>query len=256
MAAALTALGTGSAIAAQSHSECGRVSIEHSVDNGASWTTNGRMDGAHVPATVQVRLTGDVQEGCSFSVSLASYSAQGPTWQTSGTQAFLGWATATLTKSQPTATLDVSQHAPTCYGQIDLYGNGTKYDGVTGALPHYPDSATPTDLISAWNGGTACSSTPTPPSTPTPAPSTPAPTQSAPAVAPTASTAPSTAPVSTKPPVGTPQVPPTSTKPTGNLAETGSNSSETTIVAGSAAALVVIGAGAVVATRRRRAGSH
>jgi LPXTG-motif cell wall-anchored protein len=258
MAAALTVLGTGSAMAASSpHSECGHVSIEHSVDNGASWTTNGRMDGDHMPATVQVRLTGNVEDGCSYPVSLASYSAEGPTWQTSGTQAFLGWDTTTLDSKQPTATLDVSRTAPTCFGQIDLYGNGTKYDGTTGALPHYPDSATPTNLITAWNGGKACSATPTPPATPvnsaTPTPSaTPQPTKSAPAVDSTASPAPS----SSTAPVGTPQVPPTSTKPTGNLAETGGNSTETTVIGGAAAALLVIGGGAVAVTRRKRAGAN
>ncbi len=251
-AVALTAFGAGSAQAAPHHnSQCGRVSIEHSVDGGSSWSANGRMDGDHIPASVQVRLTGDVQDGCSYPVSLASYSAEGPTWQNSGTQAFLGWATTTLDKDHSSATLDVSAHAPNCFGQIDLYGNDTKYDGVTGALPHYPDSATPTDLITAWNGGKACDTTPTPPATPTPtqsAPSTPTPTASAPAASPT----PSVSATSTAAPVGTPQVPPTSTTPTGNLAETGGNSTQTTAIAAAAAVLVVIGAGAVTVTRRRK----
>lgn len=255
MAAALTAIGTGAAVADSPHSQCGQVSIAHSVDNGATWTTNGRMDGSNVPATVQVKLTGNAMEGCSYPVSLASYSAEGPTWQNSGTQAFLGWDSIVLNSKQTSATLDVSQWAPKCFGQIDLYGNSTKYDGVTGALPHYPDSATPTDLITAWNGGSACASTPSPTATPTPPAATPTPTSSAPAVAPTSTTKPTTAPV-TAPPSGTPQVPPTSLKPTGNLAETGSNSSETTIVASAAGALLVVGFGAVFATRRKRASSN
>lgn len=251
MAAAFTALGAGAAQAAPHHTrQCGQVQIQHSVDGGASWTTNGRMDGAHVPATVQVKLVGDAADGCTYPISLASYSAEGATWQTSGTQAFLGWATATLSNKQPTATLDVSKSAPTCFGQIDLYGNSTKYDGVTGALPHYPNSATPVDLITAWNGGQACASTPPPVSTPTPPPtSTPTPVTSTPA------TPSSPAPSSSTAPVGTPQVPPTSKTPTGSLAETGSNSSETTLIGTSAGALLVIGAGAVFATRRRRRGT-
>ncbi len=256
MAVALTAIGAGSAEAsAHSHSQCGQVHIEHSVDGGSTWTTNGRMDGDHMPVTVQVRLTGDVMDGCSYPVSLSSYSAEGPTWQNSGMQGFLGWATTTLSKDQTSATLDVSQNAPTCFGQIDLYGNATKYDGVSGALPHYPDSATPTDLITAWNGGHACATTPTPPTAPTPSASAPTPSASAPAVGSTASPSPSVSAVSTTPPSGTPQVPPVSTTPKGNLAETGSNSSETTTITAAAAALVVVGGGAVVMTRRRKRGT-
>ena len=31
-----------------------------------------------------------------------------------------------------------------CYGQTDLYKGSQKFDGIDGALPHYPDSTTPT----------------------------------------------------------------------------------------------------------------
>ena len=45
-----------------------------------------------------------------------------------------------------------------CYGQTDLYKGSKRYDGVDGALPHYPDSVTPQGLIAYSNGGQACAS--------------------------------------------------------------------------------------------------
>jgi LPXTG-motif cell wall-anchored protein len=159
---------------------CARVGIEYSLDGGDHWTQHGRMDGGAAPTTITVRLTDKPGKKCQYNVSLASYSAEGPSWQDSGHQDFLGWDTVTLGKSKTKATLDVSQYAPTCFGQVDLYGNGIEYDGGSGeghgALPHFPDSATPTDLITAWNGGEKCdqSPSPTPSATtdsPTPTPS-------------------------------------------------------------------------------------
>ncbi|MFG1809501.1 LAETG motif-containing sortase-dependent surface protein [Streptomyces sp. NPDC049040] len=286
--AAITLCGIGTASAyAPAHNggndNCDRVGIEYKVAGG-QWTKNGRINGDTPPTKISVRLTNTPGKNCEYNVSLASYSAEGPAWQNSGHQDFLGWDTATLSKSKTKATLDVSGNAPTCFGQVDLYGNGTKYDGGSdeghGALPHYPDSATPTDLITAWNGGTKCEGTPTP--TPTETSATPTPTETSatptptetsatptptdstgtpspsPSVSDTASPSPSTtAPTSTVAPTGTPSVPPASpSSGTGNLAETGSNSSQNAAFLGGGAALLVAGGAAVYFTRRRRNGAH
>jgi LPXTG-motif cell wall-anchored protein len=288
----LGGIGTASAYAPEHHggSNCDKVGIEYKVDGG-HWTQNGRINGDTPPTTITVKLTDTPGKNCRYNVSLASYSAEGPAWQNSGHQDFLGWDTVTLNKGKTRATLDVSKYAPTCFGQVDLYGNGTEYDGGSGeghgALPHYPDSATPTDLITAWNGGQKCDETPTPtptpsdttdtptptPSdttdTPTPTPSdttdTPTPTPSdsttstpTPSVSDTASPSPSaTGPSSTAAPTGTPSVPPApSGSGGGNLAETGGNSSQNVAFAGGGAALLVLGGAAVYFTRRRRSGAH
>ncbi|RKT20212.1 hypothetical protein BX285_4696 [Streptomyces sp. 1114.5] len=66
--------------------------MQYSVDGGAHWTNAATMPAES--ATVQVRLAGEPAAGCDYHVSLGSYEAQGPTWATSGRQAFLGWATA------------------------------------------------------------------------------------------------------------------------------------------------------------------
>ncbi|WP_329129540.1 LPXTG cell wall anchor domain-containing protein [Streptomyces sp. NBC_01476] len=293
MTVALSVAGVG---AAQAHNggssdKCGQVSVKFSLDGGKHWTTNGRIDGGKPPTTITVKFTGNSKQGCEYPVSLASYSAEGPDWAHSGTQAFLGWDTATLSSKNKQATLDISDVAPTCFGQVDLYGNGTKYDGTEGKLPHYPDSATPTQLITAWNGGQKCDTPPTTPpasptdsatptpsdstsATPTPSDSTsatPTPSDStsaspstspsdsgspSPSVSDTASPSPSaTTPAagggSVTPPTGTPVVSPVSSTPTGNLAETGGNGSQTVAFAGGGAALLVIGGGAVYFTRRR-----
>lgn len=258
-----------------------RSGQQHSVDGGQTWSTDGRVN-ASAPTKITVRLTGDVKSGCNYAVSLASYSADGGTWDTSGTQAFLGWDTTTLNSGNLEHTVDVSAFAPRCFGQIDLYGNGTKYDGSdqAHALPHFPDSATPNDLITAWNGGEVCTSpSPSPSDTttsPTPSPSdstSPAPTDSAtPTGTPTdtmstspAPSATTTAPAgggsspsvsgsATAPPTGTPVVKPASQTGSGtdNLAETGGNGSQAATFAAGGAALLVIGGGAVYVTRRRR----
>jgi len=288
--AAISMAGVG---VAQAHGggdgKCDRAGIEHSVDGGQTWTRDGRMDGDKVPTVVKVRLTGDrIGDKCSYNVSLASYSAEGPKWENSGTQAFLGWATTTLSNKNREATLDVSQWAPECFGQIDLYGNGTKYDGSSpsAALPHYPNSATPTNLITAWNGGQECQQSPSPspspsdettspttpttspgtdtpstspgtdtpsasPSTDTPSPSG-SPTTSAPAVGDSSSPSPSAG--STAPPTGTPSVPPADSS--GNLAETGGNGTQTATFAAGGAVLLIAGGAAVFFTRRRHSRAH
>jgi hypothetical protein len=258
--AAISVAGTGSALASGlvGSVQCGRASVAYSLDGGSTWATNGWINGS-APARITVRLNGDVEQGCTYPVSLASYSAQGPTWQASGEQAFLGWDTAILNSTQQQATLDVSAHLPSCFGQIDLYGNATAYNGITGALPHYPDSWTPTDLIAAWNGSAPCtkaSSLPAPLPSPSASPSpSPSPKHSASLSA--SDTKPRSAPVRTEAPVGSPQVPPASRTPVGqmpagSLAHTGSNSTLTAALAASGAALTALGAGALVLVRRRR----
>ncbi|PWI42591.1 LAETG motif-containing sortase-dependent surface protein [Streptomyces sp. ICBB 8177] len=271
MAVAVSVAGVTSAQAAERHhannGQCGQVGVAYSLDGGASWTTSGRINGS-APGTIEVKLTHDVAQGCQYPVSLASYSAQGPTWQTSGEQAFLGWDTTVLKQGHLQATLDVSTHLPSCFGQIDLYGNGNKYDGVANPLPHYPDSATPTDLITAWNGSAPCSSASPSPSSPggstAPAPGgsgTPSPVASgspssgagSPSSAPSASASASAPATATAAPSGTPSVPPSSTTPTGGgLAETGGNGTQTAAFAGGGAVLLLVGAGAVIVGRRRR----
>lgn len=164
--APLAVAGTAHAAAAK---KCGSVTVEYKVDGGSKWVTEGRLK---QPSTkISVRLSNDSHpgEGCEYDVSLASYNTQGATWATSGTQTFLGWDTTTLGKSKREATLDVSSHAPTCFGQIDLYGTDKKHDGVSAPLPKYPNAVFPNDLITAWNGGKACTPTPSasPSATPT-----------------------------------------------------------------------------------------
>ncbi|GAB2728472.1 hypothetical protein [Kitasatospora kifunensis] len=176
---------------AQAHdgARCDDAGISYSTDGGSSWITSGGLSGT--TGTVQVKLDGTAGKGCSYQVSLASYSTQGGSWASSGTQTFLGWATATLTRDKSQATLDISAHLPQCYGQIDLYSGSVKHDGVSAPAPHYPTGVYGGDLISAWNGGAPCQSpapTPTPsasvPVLPTPSagaslPGTPLPSQSA-----------------------------------------------------------------------------
>jgi LPXTG-motif cell wall-anchored protein len=281
MVAALSVVGTSAASASGDDQQCGDLAISYSVDGGNTWTQNPRMDGGPGPKTVAVKLKGDIAEGCSYDVSLASYRTEGPDWKSSGAQAFLAYDTGTLTPERTQITLDVSSGAPFCFGQIDLYNGSTKYDGTGGALPHYPDSATPFGLISAWNGGAPCATptptgtgSPTPTGTGTPTPTatgsasptptgtgTPTATGSAsptPSVADTSSPSPTpstTTPAggsgSVTPPTGSPVVKPVSVTPAGNLAETGGNGSQTVAFAGGGAALLVIGGGAVYFTRRR-----
>lgn len=197
--AALAALGiavgtpllTAGTAHAQGEYACGDVNVLYSVDGGKTWNDEGRMKQPH--GSVQVRLVGDITEGCDYEVSLASYETEGPTWATSGKQTFLGWATTTLNKGHRQATLDVSAHLPKCFGQIDLYNNDQKFDGVANPLPKYPNGVFPNDLITAWNGGKACTPTPTP--TPTS----------------TVTSTPTGTPTSSASPTGTPTPHPTGT---------------------------------------------
>ncbi len=159
----------GTAQAAAQSKKCDSVTVEYKVEGSSKWVTDGRMQQPSTKISVRLSEKSHPGEGCEYDVSLASYNTQGPSWATSGTQTFLGWDTTTLGKSKREATLDVSSHAPTCFGQIDLYGTDKKHDGIAAPLPKYPNAVFPNNLITAWNGGKACTPTPTasPSATPT-----------------------------------------------------------------------------------------
>jgi hypothetical protein len=109
-------------------------------------------------------------------VSLNSYDTAGATWATSGTQTADGHDSVELMPSKTTATLSAPfTKNSTCFGQTDLYGGTQLFDGTDGALPLYPGTVTPLNLLAFWNGSTTSC---TPASSPTPPPvvSTPPPT--------------------------------------------------------------------------------
>ena len=135
-----------------------------------------------------VTFTGSNDATCknvNKTVSLNSYTAQGPSFNTSGTQTFIDHQSVTVSASNPTATLSVKVQAADCFYQTDLYEGSQRFDGVDGQVPHYPDVYTPGNLVAHRNGGTTVcmpgkgggTPTPMPTHTPTPVPSaTPAPT--------------------------------------------------------------------------------
>jgi hypothetical protein len=118
----------------------------------------------------KVWANGALPAGCSLSFSLNSYTTQGSTWPTTGTQALFAHESITLDAGHPSGTLTVKQ--PACFGQTDFYTGTTRFDGVDGPLPHYPSTNVPQPLLAWSNGGSACPD-PTPTATPKP---TPAPT--------------------------------------------------------------------------------
>lgn len=84
-------------------------------------------------------------------VSLSSYATDGPTWPTSGTQRFLGHDVLMITDAHRTGTLEVP--APNCGPyQTDGFIGSQAFDGKDGALPHFPDSPTPTNIVASRNG--------------------------------------------------------------------------------------------------------
>jgi hypothetical protein len=120
---------------------------------------------AYPMLVVHVWAIGTLPEGCSWSFSLNSYTTEGPSWSTSGTQSLYDHVSVTIDATHPSGTLTVNQ--PLCYGQTDFYSGTTRFDGVDGSLPHYPDSVVPQPLIAYSNGGGACA-TATPVITATP----------------------------------------------------------------------------------------
>ncbi len=102
-------------------------------------------------------------DGCSRGFQLEAFSAEGPTWQDSGVQAWEDGAGGTMSADLPSVTLSVT--APACYHQTDLSSQGATfeetdyYDGhdADHQVPSYPDTATPKNMIAAHNGGEGCS---------------------------------------------------------------------------------------------------
>lgn len=249
---------------------------------GADWTSQG---GFHqwnaVPGTVEVRLAPGqtVGDGCKYPVSLAEYTTEGSNWYTSGHQTLVDHATVYLTAADLAEAgggkqtwQKLSVKAPDCYGQIDLYGDDTVYDGKSeeghGPAPYEPGNVvTPYHLIAAWNGGDKPCSPGKPDSPkPTPSQSVPATPSTPPAGQPpakgttppatptkpsTATTPPTTShvpPLQSSPPATPKPTPSGSTPP---LAETGS-SAPVGLIAGGAAAVIALGAGALYTARRTR----
>ncbi|MHC5907487.1 LAETG motif-containing sortase-dependent surface protein [Streptomyces sp. S6] len=215
--------------------------------------------------------------GGTCTVSLASYLAHGPTFNTSGEQVFADFDTVTVKKGQKD-TLDIAVPNAGCYAQIDLYRGAVKFDGKKdaqdgfehGELPKGPDRPVIKDkLIAAWNGGTKdCTVTEQPPGTPPATPPATPPVTAPPSQSEEPPTSPSpspSAPESTPPSDGgsesptpapstsesTPPAAPTPNGGGGNLAETGAGNN-TGVIIGGAAALLAGGAAIVVATRKRR----
>ncbi|MFE0389558.1 hypothetical protein ACFW1F_36680 [Streptomyces bungoensis] len=282
-AAPLLAAGTASATpdgGCQSATVQYRLVDKDGKPVGADWTSQG---GFHqwdtVPGTVEVRLAPGqtVGDGCTYPVSLAEYTTEGPNWYTSGHQTLVDKATVYLTAKDVAGQDDsgrtwqkLAVKSPDCYGQIDLYGDDVTYDGKTGEghgpAPYQPGNVvTPYHLIAAWNGGEKpC--TPATPDSPTPSqpapstPSTPAtPTAPAHSTPPAGhSTPPASPKLSTTPPT-TPDVPPMhsappSPSPSGSkppLAETGA-SAPVGLIAGAAGLVLLLGAGTVYVTSRAR----
>ncbi|MFB7294019.1 hypothetical protein [Actinacidiphila glaucinigra] len=223
--------------------------------DGRTWIPAAKVQSSDliVGSDRKVRIDVSANGGGSCTVSLASYGAQGPTWQTSGKQVFQDFATVSLAHGA-TGSLTISVPEPECFAQIDLYRGNVKHDGITAPLPEGPDHPVfNNDLITAWRGGThTC--TPTPPASNTPStpptttpPSTPATSPTPSASSPTPSTTP-TPSLSTSPPAATTPPPPTAGGP---LAETGS-STTTLLTAGAALLLTTGGIVLTTITRRRR----
>jgi predicted ribosomally synthesized peptide with SipW-like signal peptide len=144
--------------------------------------------------SVRVWANGTLPADCALSFSLNSYTSEGPDWPHTGTQALYDHQTITLDTANPSGTLTVAK--PPCYGQTDFYTGTIRFDGVDGALPHYPETVVPQPLIAWSNGGKACQdsknvSEPTDPAAPTDSPTP----------DPTATAAPTPAATSTQPPV-------------------------------------------------------
>jgi hypothetical protein len=109
----------------------------------------GSVTSAHVAHTGEMPMC----EGVSQVFSLNAYTNEGGTWETSGTQKLVDHATVTLGGEKTEADLSVKLPEGDCYFQTDLYANATRYDGVDGPLPHYPETEAPLDFIDARSGG-------------------------------------------------------------------------------------------------------
>lgn len=112
------------------------------------------INGSDFKATVSYTGKLPLCDGVSQTVSLNSYTTEGATWQTSGNQTFVDHQQFTVDNQHTAGTLSVSETK--CYYQTDLYMGTTRFDGADGALPHYPSTVTPTNLIAWRNGGEFC----------------------------------------------------------------------------------------------------
>ncbi len=129
------------------------------ANNGSSITQSGRA--ADLSSTTVTLKKGF----SSCDVSLNNYHTSGPSWSTGNPQTFGDHATVHLTAASPTGHLMVTQGD--CFNQNDLYIGTTRFDGTDGALPNYPNSPTPTNLVDHWNGGNKCVTPPPTSVTPT-----------------------------------------------------------------------------------------
>jgi hypothetical protein len=151
-AAGLLLAATVAPVSASQVEQCSASSFDWDFDTDVA---PGGDSKRHVFAMVEVTVSlKDGAEDCWGTFSLNSYNADGPTWPTSGNQTFVDHDTVTINANNPSDTLSVK--TPECFGQTDLYKGDTRYDGEDGALPHYPDSTTPTGLIAYSNGGHEC----------------------------------------------------------------------------------------------------
>jgi hypothetical protein len=267
-------LGAGPA-EASSGSGCQAAAVQYRTvgadgqPSGAWTSAGGFRTWSDAPQSVQVRLAPGAHpgEGCTYPVSLAAYTAQGPDWAHSGIQTYISSSTVYLSAADVAGDSGTQAHAwqtlsapkPNCYGQIDLYGDDVKYDGGTGPghgpLPYEPGNVvTPYHLIAAWNGGDkACASSP---ATPTATPSTPV-HASLPPVTP--STNPSVPPKSSPSPTPASASPtPSATSPSPSqpaLAQTGA-SAPVGMLSAVGAGILAIGAAALYVARSRRARRH
>ena len=155
--------------------------------------------------SVHIWANAPLPGNCNQSFSMNAYTTQGPDWAHTGTQTLFDHQTITLDSAHPSGTLTVQR--PECFGQTDFYIGTTRFDGVDGAMPHYPEMVVPQPLIAWSNGGKACKG----PADLSGSIGTPVPGDSS-SPAPSASPAPTDPPVlSTQPPV---VVPPPSSDPT------------------------------------------
>jgi LPXTG-motif cell wall-anchored protein len=168
----------GSASATQTESACVPTAVQWSPDGGSTWRSTAWATAAAYPlVSVLLRYDPAAEQAnpCPATFSLNSYTTDGPTWDTTGTQVLLDHATTTLDATHQTAALSVA--TPKCYGQTDLYRGSTRYDGTDGPVPHYPDVKFPSKVLVGWsNGGQACEVVPppvTPPGVTTPGPANP-----------------------------------------------------------------------------------
>jgi hypothetical protein len=153
----------------------GRLATEPNPDcDGVNWSASvAAGENPYPMLTVTVKFDGD-PGNCSMAFRWPHTTPTAPSWPTSWQSAAPRLHDGHDRRVEPSATLTVTK--PDCFGQTDFYLGSTKYDGVEGPLPHYPDVATPYGKISGSAGGDECAApteqvqpTPTPTPTPTPA---------------------------------------------------------------------------------------